>query len=716
MRSTVYSLLLPVSIASSFLAGCGGEGGGITTPTGSIEITTATSGEPIGDYTISVDGGAPSPIGANATVTLADIQTGSHAIALGGLPQGCTVSGENPQTVSVTAGAGTTVSFAVTCVPSVGIIQITTATTGPAPASYDLLLDAISQGPIAPSAVLSLPNVPVGSHTVGLAGVPPNCQLTGQNPQSISLEPGATLAISFVLSCTNPPAQTGTLTVTTATTGSDPDGFRVVTDGGAAQPIALSGTLTVPNIAVGNHTVRLAGLASNCTVTGSNPRTVTISAGATATVAFVVQCSPVTGSIRVATVTAGSNLDPDGFTFTVDDGAAQPIGTTGSVTVADLTPGPHVVSLSGLAENCTVADNSQTVTVRTGSSVDVTFTVTCSPPNLRWTRMESGTSYSLIDVWGSAAGNVFAVGERGSGFHGGIFHYDGRSWAQTYSEDGPILEAVWGAAPNDVLAVGSDPLGVFSHDGIILRFDGSAWSRMTGPGVGTEDGSREVSFHGVWGSSSTDVYAVGAVFDQISHALIARFDGTRWTAVPLATNNDRVLEDVHGTSASDVYAVGFIDLSQSLRRRPGTPSLRVGARQGSFGLILHYNGTSWSEFTPSEPDVLFNGVWSNAPNDVFAVGGRGSTGVIYHFDGTTRTPMAVPSTGELFEIWGAAANNVYAAGARAILHYDGVSWSVVQSVPERLRGIWGNSPADVFAVGSAGAIYHGPPAPVAIRR
>ena len=714
---TLHSIVAVLAgVTATTLAGCGGDGGEITSSTGSLEIRTTTTGEPLGDYSIGVDDGAPAPIGANATIALADVEAGPHVVELGGLPTGCTVTGENPRTVNVTAGAGTTAEFSITCIRPVGTIQVTTATTGPAPASYELLVDATNQGPLAPSAVRSLFDVPVGAHTAGLAGIPANCQVAGENPQSVTVQPAATTAISFAVSCTEPPVETGALTITTTTTGSDPDGFRVVTDGGAAQPIALTGSLTLPSVGVGSHTVRLTGLAANCSVTGPNPQRVTVAAGATATVAFAIQCSPTQGSLRIVVSTSGSNPDPDGYTFAIDNGAPQAIAPAASITVAELAPGSHTVALAGLAGNCTVPNPSQMATVTGGGTVEVAFTVTCSASTLQWTRMQSGTTYSLIDVWGSDPANVLVVGERGGGFHGGIFHYNGTTWSQTYSEDGPVLESVWGTGPTSAFAVGSDPLAAFSTDGILLRFDGSTWSRMTGPGVGTTDGSRQVSFHGVWGTSETNVYAVGIVFDQISHALVARYDGARWTAIPLSADDDRVLEDVHGTSASDVFAVGFLDRSQSLQRGQLTSSLRTRRRQGSLGLILHYDGTNWTEFAAVEPESYFNGVWSNAPNDVFAVGGRGVSGIIYHYDGITWSAMTVPPTGELFEVWGAAANDVYAVGAGVILHYDGSAWTVVQAVPERLTGVWGRTASDVFAVGSVGAIYHGPPTPTTVRR
>jgi len=57
-----------------------------------------------------------------------------------------------------------------------------------------------------------------------------------------------------------------------------------------------------------------------------------------------------------------------------------------------------------------------------------------------------------------------------------------------------VLYSIWGSSSSDVFAVGSS--------GAILHYDGSAWSAMNS---GTEE-----SFNGVWGSSSSDVFAVGS--------------------------------------------------------------------------------------------------------------------------------------------------------------------------------------------------------------
>ncbi|HKP49465.1 MAG TPA: hypothetical protein VJU17_05570 [Gemmatimonadales bacterium] len=83
-------------------------------PTGALQITTVTTGTPPGEFTIIVDGASPRVIGPSATLSITDVDEGSHVVQLT-LPTGCTAAGENPRTVSVTAPNTTTVDFAVTC-------------------------------------------------------------------------------------------------------------------------------------------------------------------------------------------------------------------------------------------------------------------------------------------------------------------------------------------------------------------------------------------------------------------------------------------------------------------------------------------------------------------------------------------------------------------------------------------------------------------------
>src|SRR5688572_28899609 len=93
------------------------------------------------------------------------------------------------------------------------------------------------------------------------------------------------LPIMGVMACgggdvTAPPT-TGTMEVTTSTTGAepDPDGYTLQLDSQSGQPIGSAATLRISEIAAGPHTVQLAGVAANCTVSGDNPRAVSVTAG-----------------------------------------------------------------------------------------------------------------------------------------------------------------------------------------------------------------------------------------------------------------------------------------------------------------------------------------------------------------------------------------------------------------------------------------------------
>jgi hypothetical protein len=85
------------------------------------------------------------------------------------------------------------------------------------------------------------------------------------------------------------------------------------------------------------------------------------------------------GDLTVSTATTGADLDPDGYTVTVDGTAGQEIGVNGTVTFADLLEGDHTVELTGVAANCTVAEeNPRTVTVPPNGAVETAFAVDCA--------------------------------------------------------------------------------------------------------------------------------------------------------------------------------------------------------------------------------------------------------------------------------------------------------------------------------------------------
>lgn len=180
-----------------------------------------------------------------------------------------------------------------------------------------------------------------------------------------------------------PPPTTGDLTVTTNTTGQnlDPDGYTVTVDGSNSQSIATNSSsgVTFPGLPAGNHPVALSGVASNCTVSGANPRTVSVAAGTGGSTVFAVTCTaPPAGSLTVSTTTNGPNA-PSGYTATVDGGTSQSVGATGSVTFNNLSVGTHSVGLSPIPSNCSVSQaNPQTVSITANNTTPASFTISCS--------------------------------------------------------------------------------------------------------------------------------------------------------------------------------------------------------------------------------------------------------------------------------------------------------------------------------------------------
>lgn len=191
----------------------------------------------------------------------------------------------------------------------------------------------------------------------------------------------------------------GDLTVTATTTGADldPDGYTVTVDGSTSQAIGVDGVVTFANLLEGDHAVELGGAAANCTVAGENPRTVTVPPNGAVETAFAIDCAATTGSLDVSAATTGQNVDPDGYTVTVDGVLSQALGASGGVTFPGLLAGDHEVALSGVADNCAVVgENPRTVSVPAGGGAATTFKVECAAP----------TTGTLVVVTETSGGDV----------------------------------------------------------------------------------------------------------------------------------------------------------------------------------------------------------------------------------------------------------------------------------------------------------------------
>jgi hypothetical protein len=221
--------------------------------------------------------------------------------------------------------------------------------------------------------------------------------VSGSNPVNATVTAGNASTANFAVSCA---ATTGSIDVSVTTSGvdQDADGYTVQLDAGTPQAIGINGSTSFTSVSPGGHTVTLAGLATNCTVSGSNPVNPTVTAGNASTASFAVSCTTTMGSIDVSTTTTGVEQDTDGYTVQLEAGTPQAIAINASTSFASVTPGSRSVTLADLATNCTVSGaNPLNVAVTAGNAAAADFAVVCAATTgtLRVTANTTGVNLDL---------------------------------------------------------------------------------------------------------------------------------------------------------------------------------------------------------------------------------------------------------------------------------------------------------------------------------
>jgi Tol biopolymer transport system component len=98
------------------VAGCGDDGPA-DPGTGTVEVTTVSTGEAIDadGYRVQVGGAGTLDIGANATASLAEVPSGDIEVRLTGVRGNCAVEDPNPRLVRIVAGETLRTDFEVAC-------------------------------------------------------------------------------------------------------------------------------------------------------------------------------------------------------------------------------------------------------------------------------------------------------------------------------------------------------------------------------------------------------------------------------------------------------------------------------------------------------------------------------------------------------------------------------------------------------------------------
>ena len=289
---------------------------------------------------------------------------------------------------------------------SIGTVIVKTVTTGTGPYlnGYWTKIGSGFVQNIGINASITTAGIPVGSVQVELGGLGTQCVLDGAPVRTASVGAGTTVTLTFQVVCGSPGPSptTGTLVVTTLTQGLevDPDGYTV-SIAGVAHPIGMNATITA-QVSSDPNVVTLSGLSGNCTQAGTGSTTVTVPAGTSLSILLVVRCGPeVPGSLVVTTSTVGPDPGGTPYVVTLDAVATWPIAANATITIPNVAPGPHRLTLSGVSGNCVISGKtppspmspptdleSHWTNLADGSSAEFRWDIRCQPP--------VGTSLTII--------------------------------------------------------------------------------------------------------------------------------------------------------------------------------------------------------------------------------------------------------------------------------------------------------------------------------
>ncbi|MDZ4694360.1 MAG: hypothetical protein SGI86_04370 [Deltaproteobacteria bacterium] len=278
---------------------------------------------------------------------------------------------------------------------------------------------------------------------------------------------------------------------------------------------------------------------------------------------------------------------------------------------------------------------------------------------------------ALLSLWGSAPNDLWTVGgEQGKPL---VLHFDGTRWVRN---EPPIAHQLWWAHG----FVGG-PVFVSGAGGVIARHDpAGTWTVF-------DTGYPGTIFYGIWGAAPNDMYAVGGTDFAVTPNegdVILHWNGVEWSRIrvavldakPMSAQKD--LFKVWGTSAKDVFIVG-----------------------GS-GIILHSDGTGWTQQISGIGNEPLFTVFGRAPNDVYAVGGLG-TAILLRYNGTAWSPIELPVEAPpvLQGVWTAPGQPLWVSGYRGFFAaYDGGQrWRVAPpKTPLAFHALFGLGDA-VYACG-----------------
>lgn len=292
--------------------------------------------------------------------------------------------------------------------------------------------------------------------------------------------------------------------------------------------------------------------------------------------------------------------------------------------------------------------------------------LTLSPVFGQWSDQNSGITNDLESVHFINDNEGWAVGRQGK-----IVHTTnaGATWTLQNSSTTNDLNKVFMVNSTCGYAVGDG--------GKFIKYNGTGWTTIS------------ISY-------SQDMFGVyfidantGWISGDWGRIMMTTDGGATWTTQVNNSMYTNAFRDLHMLSATDGWAVG------------------------TSGRVLHYNGTSWSNFTNPASGTLYSVSFSSPSNGFMT----GQNSKVYHYDGTSWSEHSTSLPDNSFHVYGVHTINnslAYAActpgfgGAGYILKYNGVSWTTDYNFTgmgsELFTGVHFPSSTKGYVVGAGGQI------------
>jgi hypothetical protein len=430
--------------------------------------------------------------------------------------------------------------------------------------------------------------------------------------------------------------------------------------------------------------------------------------------AFVSKISDVVTPMATASPISTSTLPPSSTptrSITPQSTATRVSTNTPSASSTPASTPPSTVTVNP-------SDTPQATGVPTGNATaSATPTGTAIPPcGPGWRIVPSqdpGLSRNeLLGVAALSPTDTWAVGytayQSGGTYYTLIERWDGSQWSVVPSPNvgttQNVLYSVSVVSASDIWAVGfSRSTSDDDPRMLVLHWDGQAWTVSPTPDLPDLDLLKSVSAF-----SSNDVWATGWVNNR---SLAIRWNGSIWSVVPTPNvgNYINYLDAVKAIAPDDVWAAGSYVVSE------GQTTL----------LALHWDGSQWTvALSSGGPNSRFSAVDASASNNVWLVGSENATGrritIAYRWNGSIWSNTSSLSPGAFDndftgveviapgEVWAVGTHRQSSPSPKRTLiqRWNGTQWAIVPSpnaeddASNELKAVSSLSPGYIWAVGS----------------